>query len=99
MGNSSKPDGLFALSRDAVDAAVAGNSKLSLAVETNCDLGPYTYKISFCGKSVDELVQDLREVEAKYKDLGLWKAFSRTTPFAIEDYNGYKALVDAGGSR
>ena len=40
VGNKTKPDGLFALSRDAVDAAVSSNSRLSLAVETNCDLGP-----------------------------------------------------------
>ena len=58
-------------------------------------LRPFKDKISFCGKSVEELEHDLRGVKSEYVKLGLWdKAFSKSTPFAIEDYKGFQALVE-----
>ena len=74
---------------------VGGSSRVVIGLETNCDAGPYTYKISFCDKGVDYM----RSQQSKTLDLvkqnypELLPLIADRIQFQIEDVIGYRALL------
>jgi hypothetical protein len=86
-------DGIVPLAAPALQAAVKAKSKVSIIVETNCGLGKYTPKLSFCNRSIANLTATLAAAQAAWEKEGVWStAIDASMPFAIEDYRGLQAL-------
>ncbi len=81
------PDGIIDLVYNEMVTAASYGKRVVIGVETNCGLSPE--KITFCEEGAAALETALQAVYATY---GTHPAFDA---FAIHDYVGYQALVNA----
>ena len=92
-------DGIVPLAQPALAAALKAGTKVSLVVETNCGLGAYTAKLSFCNTSLATLRATLASAADAFAAGPFSGAIDPATPFVIEDWRGLEALVAHDAAR
>ena len=92
-------DGIVPLAQPALAAALDAGTKVSIVVETNCGLGAYTPKLSFCNTSLATLRATLASAADAFATDASSGAIDAATPFVIEDWRGLEALAALNAPR
>lgn len=84
-------DGMVGKGNNTVMLALAAGKKVAFGAETNCDVGKYTYKLSYCNHTREYMDAQFGIVQKAFQDAGVWDTFYQA-PFVIEEWHGYSAM-------